>query len=262
MIILRQRLYSAEEEGPILLYGAGGLMAASRAANEAFGDSLVKRMKKTAGHAQNPELYEKLVQLANKDGIPVEPVRQSMNDVLNGGAIKYAFDPIDKKIYVGMDKDASILAHENGHSRYHIKENESKLGRWLHRVRKSSALFDTKTAKALPNFPGIGAAMVGGAGLASGIADGASGEGSVLGWVTPGVAALASSAPMIGSEIYASRRGYRQLKNLGASKEYLKQARKNYKAAIGTYATGDLVPKLAIGYGARGLGEMISGGAS
>lgn len=231
MIILRQREFSdkksetekSEARGKTAKrVGIGSLVA-----GEAVGTKFILNMKtpKDRG-AEDKELFEKLTKLAKEKGVDT-----------NGGPSPLGPAYIDKlDTIVGLEegKGADYLSHELGHRHYFKEKEAKKVGKAAHKI-----------------YGGTGGSLVHGivVPVASGIAAGkiagkrkaekeAKGEKESFvnkhaAWAAP----LAATAPMLISEAAASRHGIKSLKAAGASKKYLKEAKKNLATAYGTYAT-------------------------
>lgn len=125
---------------------------------------------------------------------------------------------------------ADVLAHEFGHSLHYQGRDGSKLGKASHKLLPASALLYRTQ---------ISPYISGGAGFISGIkAEKAKEKGkkeSFLNKIVPVAAPIAMAAPSLVSEALASKRGLKELKDAGASAEYLKSAKKNLATAYSTY---------------------------
>lgn len=123
-----------------------------------------------------------------------------------------------------VDKDlhrGDIISHERGHEYYLDGEGKKKIGGILHKADKS-ALLNTGLDKIAAFASGLNAS----------IEDEKEGALSKYGYLAfPGIRTISK----VGSEAAASIKGYKLLKKSGASKEALKESKKNLKAALGTY---------------------------
>lgn len=152
-----------------------------------------------------------------------------------------------------IDRDlagkADILAHEMGHEYYMDGKGKKSLGGLLHN-------------QILRN-PATG--MIGGtlAGLHSGFkkeklerqGKKESKWNKYKSVIIPGL----SAAALVGSEAAASLHGYKKLKDMGASKELLKDARNNLATTLGTYA-GLGAMEVGNGLISRAVGKKLAQG--
>lgn len=154
-------------------------------------------------------------------------------------------------IAIGKDfKDASVLSHELGHldsERSSRKFNKIINNEKLNNITKKHGKKVSNTASILTGFT-------------SGVRSGRKDKSSVSDEVGSSSAVVAASvipqSRTLSNEAEASRRGYKMLKNKGASKKYLKYSRKKLGGALGTYAASTL-PAIAMGLGSREVGRVV-----
>jgi hypothetical protein len=132
-------------------------------------------------------------------------------------------------IIIGKNAPAHTLAHEMGHQQGGVP------------------LSAIKSTQGLAGYAGLG-----------GVASGALIDNPWLGLgLAAGVPALLH-APTLVDEGYASYKGYKTMKNLGASADELRHARKGLGAAMGAYLSGPL-GNAAEGVGGWGVGRVGRG---
>lgn len=147
-----------------------------------------------------------------------------------------------KEGFIQSVNRGDFAAHELGHAFHTQGLGGSRLATALHRLYPhKSGLFNIQDPRAMT---AMGAAALG-AGIYSGYKAGRNEE-SVASDMLPALVPVVVTAPMMGSEISASVKGYQELKNLGASAKYLKNTRRNMFTALGTYAA---VPAALAGIG-------------
>lgn len=164
------------------------------------------------------------------------------------------------RITLGQNADAATVAHEMGH-REHLRPGGSGsiIGKAAHKVGGLSKV------TLHPKHP-LGKTIRGGI-FINGVHSGYKKEknkkeGKKTGIVTKTKSVALPAAlmsPLLIAEASASRKGYKMLKKSGASKEFLKAARKRYRNAYGTYVASSTSPVLAGVSGelvGRGLGKL------
>ena len=191
--------------------------------------------------AKKLEIYKKLKESAEKRGANVNDRTTLLN--MTGPA----YDSVNDVAYMNGKKHADYLSHELGHRHYNKEKAKTigdKIGKAAHKLYKWTGS---------GRNPGLITPVVS---LANGIHSGvikakkeAKGEKESKfnrhkTWAVP----LALSAPVLISEGMASKHGIKLLKESGAGKEAIKEAKKRLGKAFGTYATGAL--------SAVGLGEL------
>lgn len=143
-------------------------------------------------------------------------------------------------------KRGDILAHEMGHEHYLDGEGKGikTVGGILHKARNSKLIqASTLMDAGLAVLSGINAEEKGE-------------EEGVLSKYGYLASPIIRNATTLGSEAAASIKGYKMLKKEGADKKTLKEARKNLRNALGTYA-GNALVELGTAVGARELGKRI-----
>lgn len=146
------------------------------------------------------------------------------------------------------NNDASTLAHELGHSKYYRGRSKG-FGEKIHKL--SGITDDWKNAAIISS------------GFASGLGSYANKvEGkkeSKISKYAPIISSVVMKAPTLLSEACASHEGYKRLKDLGASDEFLKNYKKDLGYSLGTYATG-ILTDTGKGYVARQAGKLLGRG--
>lgn len=217
----------------------GGIMAASIASSSLGADI----MKDAPEHlkSEDTELLKKLEKRIKESGIKLknkeeldryieEEIEKSPKILRNLkkklANIKGTIQPPQNSYYPGGDfiytksKRADTLAHEFGHAQHYKGRDGKVLGKLAHKTAKLPGLSSTTGF-----ISGLDAAQKEETGEEVGLGN----------KLAPGIASAAHALPTLGKEIAASKRGYRELKNLGASREYLKHSKGTYKKALGTY---------------------------
>lgn len=207
-------------------------------------NALIKDMEKQLDidpDAKKLEIYKKLKKSAEKRGANVDD-RTIILDMTGP-----AYDSVNDVAYMNGKKHADYLSHELGHRHYHKEKAKTigdKIGKAAHKLYKWTGS---------SRNPGLITPVVS---IANGIHSGvikankeAKGEEESKfnrhkAWAVP----LALSTPVLISEGMASKHGIKLLKESGAGKEAIKEAKKRLGQAFGTYATGAL--------SAVGLGEF------
>lgn len=151
-------------------------------------------------------------------------------------------------VYRNHTKDAGSLAHEIGHAYYDREKKAGKIGKVAHKAYlKTGGSIGGAT---IPGLAGIASGIYSGKAKAKREKEGKK-EGKISkhsGWAVP----VALSAPMLVSEAAASRKGIKLLKQSGASKKVIKDAKKNLSGAFGTYAT-QVAANAGVGQIAKGI---------
>ena len=144
--------------------------------------------------------------------------------------------------------NASTLAHELGHSKYY--KNRSKgFGEKIHKLShitdglKNTAIISSSFSSGLNSY----------ANKIEGKKE------SRISKYAPIISSVAMKTPTLLSEACASREGYKRLKDLGASDEFLKNYKKDLGYCLGTYATG-ILTDTGKGYVARQAGKLLGRG--
>ncbi len=144
---------------------------------------------------------------------------------------------------------ASTLAHELGHSKYYNNRSNG-FGRKIHKLShitddmKNTAIISSSVASGLNSY-----------------LDKVQGKKeSKVSKYMPIISSVAMETPTLLSEACASYEGYRKLKDLGASNEFLKNYKKDLGYAFGTYATG-ILTGIGKGYVARQAGKLLGRGS-
>lgn len=172
-------------------------------------------------------------------------------------AIKYsadgnAFKHLGKdRIIIGGDHagSAPILSHELGHSKY-MKSGRSKslVGKAAHKLMPISSM------STLSQLGALGHSING---IHSGLKEEKNkSEGKKTSKWTKAKASVVPAAPLLIAEGKASLNGLKTMKKLGASKELLKQSKKDLGKAWGTYA-GQASKNVVLGEGSRWIGKGI-----
>lgn len=258
MILLRTNLFSkkkllsAKTLGGILAIGGLGLNIGANMSMKHEKD--IPKFQK-----ENQKLLKELKKRAEKDNIYVD---DSPKGKKKGGNYFVEISEKDKRKY-GKYKgrvrlssgSASTLSHELGHGEYILdisKDTDGKVGRFMHKAAIPSRIMDHPILK-IPE--GV---LIGMNGVSSGhITKKRELEGKKnnifnkhRAWALPALI----DAPKVISEGMASAKGYRMLKDAGASKEYLKHTRRNLTKAGLTYLGGAMV-NAGLGLVGKGAGE-------
>lgn len=153
-------------------------------------------------------------------------------------------DKYTDMICTNEHKRADVLAHELGHSKHFQDRDGGRISKAAHKATKIS-----------PLVPIISI----GSGVVSGIRSEKNGKESTLNRLSPYLISGALSTPTLVAEAAASKRGMKMLKDLGASEEYQKNAKKTFRTAYGTYVRDGLV-NVAMAGGGRIIGKVIGSG--
>ena len=145
---------------------------------------------------------------------------------------------------------ASTLAHELGHSKYYNNRSNG-FGEKIHKL--SRMIGENNIIN--PASVGLGF----GSGLNSYIKKAQGKKEGKLSKATPYLTAIGLKAPTLIKEGMASYEGYRKLKDLGASKEFLKNYKKDLGNSFGTHATG-ILTDMGNALIARQLGKLAGRG--
>ena len=177
-------------------------------------------------------------------------LHETLNEINKGAKSVYGekYKLGKKGFFIGKDLKgkADILAHEMGHEHYMDGKGKKSLGGVLH--------------NSVVRNPLIGSVH----GIAAGLHSGFKSEkqkykgkkeskwNKYKSAIIPGIHA----GFLVGSEAAASLHGYKKLKELGADKETLKDAKKNLSTALGTYA-GLGAAQVGLGLASRSIGKKI-----
>ncbi len=145
---------------------------------------------------------------------------------------------------------AAALAHELGHSKYYNNRSNGfgeKIHKLSHTINENN-IIDPATI-------GLGF----GSGLNSYIKKVQGKKEGKLSKAIPYLTAIGLNAPGLIKEGMASYEGYRKLKDLGASKEFLKNYKKDLGNSLGTHATG-ILTDIGNALTARQLGKLAGRG--
>ncbi len=238
------------------ILGLGGVGAGLTAGNIIH--SKIKERKEPSEESKN--LYDKLKNKFNGSIIDDSDVRDTKYNLRN--ASSYFFPNLGIAA-IKLDKsykgDASTLAHEMGHSYFYnpnfIKDEKSnnnvanKIGKFLHNneILRKAKNKNTGISVATGIISGINKARLERKGKKEGI----------INKIAPYIVTGAISAGEVGTELAASIKGYKMLKNLGASKKMLNDAKKDLGFALSTYV-GKGVIDLALTKGGRTLGDSYA----
>ena len=171
---------------------------------------------------------------------------------------QYEYDPIMEHIGTdtiilgkGRNSDADTLAHELGHTQFaHRKRSKNFIAKAAHELSGLSKLGTSDKANVLYAASGFKNGLQSAKAKAEGKKEKA--------WdkiKSVAVPALVS-APMLLTEASATGKGLKMLKNAGASKESMKQAKKALGAAYGAYAL-QAGGSIASGYAGRLIGKAV-----
>lgn len=226
-----QQLRTMWQAAPKDLVAGGALAAGGLGLNTLAGLKLYKTVS-GPDTAEDRKLSALLKAKARKQGIKVVPAQhpllsyyQNVNDTITTG------------------KKADIFAHEYGHSQHYHGRDSSLIGRIAHRL--------STPGKAIMGsaLTPIGIGILAGGKAASALAAGK----AVPRWTKALIAApAAASIPVLTAEAAASLRGMKELRELGASDEYLRNSRRNLLNAWSTYL-GAGVMTTGLGLGAKGF---------
>ena len=185
-------------------------------------------LKKRRSTSEDSALFEKLSRKAENSGVktrdysPVGPAYDNRTDTVVG---------------LGSKKGADILSHELGHRHFFKDKDAGTVGKTAHKLYDKMG-GSLRSASYAPITASI-AGKITGKRKARKEEEGEK-ESAInkhAAWVAP----IVTTSPMLVSEIAASRHGIKSLKESGASKNYIKNSRKNLGKAFGTYATKTLM---------------------
>lgn len=282
-----------KEVNPAII-GLSSIVSGSNLGNlitEDLGSSLKRGVNKGINIEDNNKIYNKLLKEAKKQGTRVYEEPTYSNSTYTGSKIgktmrdalakaeknlrkssegRKSLDRINaatenlqtSRVLKHLGKDhivmggdyensAAVLSHELGHSRY-MRSGRSKsvVGKAAHKLIPLSSISSSKlgTLGHLVN------------GVHSGLKEEKNkSEGKKTSKWTKAKASVvpaALAAPLLIAEGKASLNGLKTMKKLGASKELLKQSRKDLGKAWGTYG-GQALKGVAIGEGSRWIGKGI-----
>ena len=220
-----------------LIAGAGfiGTDAALTHLNRKSVDKLEKKWKEEAKKdKESKKIYGKLKKNFKKSGDTIleegkdiggNIIRENQSGIIEEGSKKG-----NKIIQIsGKAKgNASVLGHELGHIHYLSDPKADRIGKYAHKLA----------------YPISGnSTLIGlGAGIASGVRSAKKEEKGekegALGRSSGILAATSSNIPRLVAEGKASQRGYKLMKNAGASDRLLKSAKGNYKKMLLSYGSG------------------------
>lgn len=184
----------------------------------------ILKIKKKSYTPEDKKLFEKLSEAAKEKGIKIGG---------NSPIVGPAYFPSEDAI-LGLEsgKGADMLSHELGHRHYFKEKDANVVGKAAHKIYEVGG--SLVHGQIVPIASGIAAGTAAGKSKARKEVEGK--KESFIGkhgaWAGP----LITTAPMLISEAAASRHGIKTLKSLGASKEYLKDAKKGMAQAYSTYA--------------------------
>ena len=151
----------------------------------------------------------------------------------------------------GKKSDADVLAHELGHTQFtHRKRSKNFIAKAAHEISGLSRLGTSNKANVLYAASGFKN------GLKSAKAKAEGKKEKTWDKIKSVAVPALVSAPMLITEASATGKGLKMLKNAGASKESMKQAKKALGAAYGAYAL-QAGGSIASGYTGRLLGKAV-----
>ena len=216
---------------------------------------LLDKLKKKEEIPEIIDDAEEYIEKTSKKKLTKEQIKRRAKKLEN----ENHYNPNKDKIFIST-KNSGVLAHEIGHSMSKKERAGGTSGKILDKIRDKEGEIDKKLTGITHSSIRLGNIAVISTGAASGYKAGRNIEEdkktSLGNKLAPGIAAVAVQTPTLGSEITASHRGIKMLKEAGASKEYLKYAKKGYRTALGTYAL-PVAGLAASGYGAREVGKVV-----
>ena len=247
-IIHKHHLYKSLEEVPDSL----------KEENKRLHDQLAAKSESKIIQKKKGKSLRKLIK-NETDASGLKYTAKEKKELLNGvKEFEHAGCYLSNADTIISDRRASTLAHEYGHSRHYHGRDGSKIGTIAHKMRDASGRINSILKKLKLPKPGRAASV--GIGFVSGYnAEKKKEKGekeSAINKLSPGAVAISSELPVIISEAAASRRGIKELKNLGASKGYLRYAKKAYRHGLGTYLTVGALTNLGLAYGSRETGTI------
>ena len=151
----------------------------------------------------------------------------------------------------GKNSDADVLAHELGHTQFtHRKRSKDFIAKAAHELSGLSRLGTSNKANVLYAASGFKN------GLKSAKAKAEGKKEKTWDKIKSVAVPALVSAPMLITEASATGKGLKMLKNAGASKESMKQAKKALGAALGAYAL-QAGGSIASGYAGRLIGKAV-----
>jgi len=249
-----ERVKKVNRSAAVNAAAGAGLAVGGLGANKALGIHLYKDAPWAGNAERNPKLaeenarlFEKLKQGAEKQGIKVKATEGA--DLYSGYAVPYKKNGKAGGDWIQSGKSADVLSHEIGHAQHYKGRKASMIGKAAHRL---DALGRTQLkGVAVGSFVnGVHSGVVAKRQAKKGKKESAFNRHKS--WAVP----TAVMAPVVVAEAAASRKGYKLLKNAGASKEYLKQARRSLLKAGGTYAGMAAIP-VGAGEVGRAVGKVI-----
>ena len=151
----------------------------------------------------------------------------------------------------GKKSDADVLAHELGHTQFtHRKRSKNFIAKAAHEISGLSRLGTSNKANVLYAASGFKN------GLKSAKAKAEGKKEKTWDKIKSVAVPALVSAPMLITEASATGKGLKMLKNAGASKESMKQAKKALGAALGAYAL-QAGGSIASGYAGRLIGKAV-----
>ena len=151
----------------------------------------------------------------------------------------------------GKTSDADVLAHELGHTQFiHRKRSKNFIAKAAHEISGLSKLGTSNKANVLYAASGFKN------GLKSAKAKAEGKKEKTWDKIKSVAVPALVSAPLLITEASATGKGLKMLKNAGASKESMKQAKKALGAAYGTYALR-AGGSIASGYAGRLIGKAV-----
>ena len=151
----------------------------------------------------------------------------------------------------GRNSDADVLAHELGHTQFaHRKRSKNFIAKAAHEISGLSKLGTSNKANVLYAASGFKN------GLKSAKAKAEGKKEKTWDRIKSVAVPALVSAPLLITEASATGKGLKMLKNAGASKESMKQAKKALGAALGVYAL-QAGGSIASGYAGRLIGKAV-----
>jgi hypothetical protein len=284
MIILRTNYFSAKKKkeqkkeqkrNPVTAGDA--LMLGGYGVNAIAGADIIYR-NPTAGNStlyphlkqENTRLFDKLKERAEKNKIAVDDTSGIW--VIDNRKKQNFFTKLTEKEHKDLlrrgykggirvdDLSADTLSHEIGHGEHILgisKGTGGKIGRFVHKVDKPARYI--MSGKPKYTIPGIGGIVANGvhSGYISRKRELEGKKDNIINrhraWAVP----AALMAPVVAAEGMASARGLNILKQSGASKEYIRRARRSLAGAGLTYLGGAAMIT-GVGEASRELGKKLA----
>jgi len=227
MLILRIRTFSKKKKDKSGNKEIGTGVALAGASLVGYNVAMKAADKKTKYEKENNELWRKQVKEAKRKGVTI------IDDPIPGSSKKSsaAYDMVNDAVLTQGDKSSATLAHELGHRHYN-KEKAGKIGKAAHKTYQLSG--GGRSMVTVSPISAVAAGYVAGKSKARKEAKGE--KENFVGKVAPIATPILVASPGLVSEALASKRGIKSLKALGASKEFIKESRRNLGGAFGTYA--------------------------